>query len=396
MNVKGFASLNLPCTRHILTCMLLLLVVLRAPAVARTEASPAQSEPDPADTADRLLLRWDDGLTFTDPDENFSLSIGGRVQPRYQYRRPQQASDTSSFSLRRLRLEFRGHAYTKDLTWLITPELSGTASLRDGWVNFKFSDRAQLRIGQYNVPFAWQRDVSSNRHQFVERSAANDQFQWADGRDIGLMLHGDLSPDWQYKVGIFGGEGRNVTTTSTTGHLYTARLTFAAMGDYPRQEALVSPVEDVNLAFGAGLGYADNNAARNWYPYAAGPPQRADVFSTTGDVHLQTGPVSTNLVGFFRSVDPRQGGDSYRGTGFTVQAGYLIVPERLFAAIRYSAAKPNTDHNLGRERELLAGVQIYHLGHDSKFHVEAGQIKNHDGQTWLETDIFRVQYQLLF
>lgn len=338
----------------------------------------------------KQVATWNRALTFTSLDDRFSLNIRGRIQPRYEYERREGESDHSSFLLRRLRLTFEGQAYTPELTWKIMPEWSRGAGLRDGWVNYSFNDFAKLRLGQYQVPFAWARDSSSTRHQFVERSVANNEFQWNDGRDLGLMLHGNLHEQVRYAVGVFGGEGRERLETRSTGNLFTGRVTYAPVGSYPGSEALVQPVEHANVAFGLGLGYNTKNTPRDntW--------QDANVFGATADAHFQADRFSTHLTGFYRDVEPRNIDPSYDGTGYTFQAGYLLVPERLFANLRYSYAEPNSDVNEDKQREIMAGVHIFHLGHGSKVQVEAGRIQLHDGNEWLDTEIIRTQYQLLF
>lgn len=47
-------------------------------------------------------------------------------------------------------------------------------------------------------------------------------------------------------------------------------------------------------------------------------------------------------------------------------------------------------------REWVGGLQIFHLGHQSKWHVEVGLEQEHDGREWRGTEFVRVQYQLLF
>ncbi len=355
---------------------------------------PLREEPEAPE--DRVIVEWDRALTFSEPEGRFSLSIGGRLQPRYQYERREGQSNHSSFSFRRLRLQFGGHAYSRDLTYRVTPELSRTASLRDGWVNYKLHDSVQVRIGQYNVPFAWERDSSSSRHQFVERSIANNEFQWNDGRDLGVMFHGNLNDRVRYATGVFGGEGRNTSATASEGNLYTGRLTYAPVGAYPRAEALVSPVEGTNMAFGLGASYANQNAGRDWHPWSdADTGEPAHVFAGTADFHFQAGRFASHLMGFFRDVDPLREAP-YDGFGASWQAGYLLLPGRLFGSLRYSYSEPNTDEKQSRKREMMMGLQIFHSGHGSKLHLETGRIQNHDGHDWRDTDLIRVQYQLLF
>lgn len=357
-----------------------------SPAPSGPTEDPTFAPPEPT----RQVTTWDKKLTFTSPDDRFSLNVGGRIQARYEYERREGASDHSSFLLRRLRLTFEGYAYTPDLTWKIMSEWSRGAGLRDGWANYSFNDAAELRLGQYSVPFAWERDSSSTRHQFVERSVANNEFQWNDGRDLGLMLHGDMNERVRYGIGVFGGEGRERAETRSTGNLYTGRITYTPIGDYPNSEALLQPVEGKNLAFGLGLGYNTKNTPRGdaW--------QDANVFGSTAEAHFQADRFSAHLAGFYREVDPRGADPRYDGTGYTVNAGYLLLADRLFANLRYSHAEPNSDTREDKQREMLAGLHIYHFGHGSKLQVEVGRAQLHNGTEWLDTDIVRTQYQLLF
>lgn len=297
--------------------------------------------------------------------------------------------------MRRIRLDFRGHASTPDLTYRIIPELARTASLRDGYINYRRPEGIEIRFGQFSVPFGWERDASSSRHHFVERSLANGEFEWKDGRDLGLMVHGQPNESIRYGIGLFGGEGQNVQKTTTDGHLLTTRITYAARGDFPESEALVQPVPEQNVTLGLGLGYANKNAARDWHPWSPGS-QTAHVFTATADAHLQIDRFSNHLIGFYRDVDTRDGAPSYDGFGATLQAGYLILPDRLFGSIRFGYSEPNTGETVGKEREFLLGFQIFQFGHNAKMHFEVGRLQSHNGDTWLDTDIFRTQYQLLF
>jgi hypothetical protein len=383
-------------------------VVLVIAAIAvLSPGSQGWAEEPPSETSSAApgpeveAAAWVDRLTFTSEDGRFSLNIRGRIQPRFEYESTEQA-DLTRFRLRRARLDVRGHAYSPDLTYRLMPELGTTATLRDAWVDYRLVDAVRVRAGQYNVPFAWERDTSSNRQQFLERSPGNDEFQWpTGGRDIGLMVHGDLHERVGYGVGVFGGEGRNRVAPPTEGVLLSGRVSWAALGQYPHSEALLEPVEGVNFAVGAGAWYANQSRVAEWYPWGdTAPdddPQAADIWATTADLHLQVARASVHLSGFFRNVDARPSApSSYDGFGATAQVGFLIVSRRLFGALRYSRAEPDQDRDEFKRQEFMGGFQLYQYGHGAKVHVEAGRQMAHDGTDWHDTDLVRVQYQLLF
>ena len=332
------------------------------------------------------------------PDEQNRLNIGGRIQPRFEYQRRENDDNFSRFRFRRLRVDFRGHVINEDLAFRIMPELRDNARLDTAYVNYRFSDSIQIRAGQYNIPFAWERDVSSSRHQLIERSTANNAFQWpgGGGKDIGLTFHGQPVEGIRYGIGIFGGEGRNLSGESTEGFMFSGRATWSPIGDYPGTETLVEALDGTNVSFGAGAWYANKSAVMDWSPTDPGE-QTANASAATLDAHLQHGRFSAHASGFVRHVDVREDGfSSFDGSGFNVQGGYLILPERLFGAVRYSQATPDHDRDEGKIREVVGGLQVFHVGHRSKIHFEAGFAQDHSGEEWLDTEIIRCQYQLLF
>ncbi len=327
------------------------------------------------------------------------LNIGGRIQPRFEFERREGEDNISQARFRRLRVDFRGHVIDENLTFRIMPELRDNARLDTAYVNYRFSDAVQIRVGQYNVPFAWERDSSSSRHQLTERSTAHNEFQWpgGGGKDVGATLHGRLADDVRYAAGVFGGGGRNLSGESTEGIMVSGRVTWSPLGEYPGSEALVQPVEGTNLSFGAGAWYANQSAVRDWYPWDDDEDQTAHAFANTLDAQWQKGRFSASAAVFFRQVNPREDGFStFDGFGFNVQGGYLILPERLFGGLRYSQAAPDDTVDEGKTREVLGGIQFYHKGHRSKVHLEAGWAQRHDADDWRDTEVVRMQYQLLF
>lgn len=129
-----------------------------------------QAAPDDSGSAESgPIVEWDRALTFTAPEGRFSLNIGGRIQPRYEFERREGESNHSSFSMRRPRLQFGGHAYSRDLTYRVTPELNRTASLRDGWINYRFTDSARVRFGH-----------GSKLHIEAGRIQRHDGAEWRD------------------------------------------------------------------------------------------------------------------------------------------------------------------------------------------------------------------------
>ncbi|MFU8802836.1 MAG: porin [Bradymonadaceae bacterium] len=341
-----------------------------------------------------------EGLTITTADGQHSITFAGRFQLRYVVELQDYAPQHNSFFLRRLQPQVDGAAFGGALTFRIKPDIARGAELQDAWVAYDFFDGLQIQGGQYQVPFNWEREVSSNRHQFIERSVANSQFQAATGRDIGLMVHGVLFDRLRYGVGIFNNQGINAPRSDTTGHLYSGRVSYAIAGSSPRTEVLVSPAEELTLAVGVGAYLTTENTARVWDQWYESDTIEATAVATTTDLHLQIARLSIHVAGFYWDVVPFEDTEDampdYQGYGFAAHAGILLIPERLFIALRYSEARPNIDEIATSRREALLGLQVFHQGQDSKVHVEAGRIERHDDDDWQDEQIFRMQYQFLF
>lgn len=312
-------------------------------------------------------------IVLEDPDRNMTMRISGRVQPRYEYSGLHDSEDRSSVYLRRVRLDVQGQIFSDRLTYRIMPELARTANLRDAWMNYEFSPRAQVRAGQFTVPFQWHRFVSSSRQHFPERGEPSETFGFPNGRDIGLMLHGQTADRRiGYAAGVFDGAGRNVQFSNSTGHMASARVGVAALGTLPREEgdfrrAHHSP----NVAFGVGVQAANRNEARTWdLGRSPAGNHRGDWITGTVDAHLLYRGLSVATDAYLRRVIPDDPAvDDYRGVGFMVTGGFALLPDRLDLVGRFSELFLDRDVTETRENEWGAGINVYHRGHDSKIRV---------------------------
>jgi hypothetical protein len=332
---------------------------------------------------------YDHGFVLRSADENFRLHIGGWIQPRYEYTIRSDDENLSSFYLRRVRLDLRGHVFTPNLTFRIMPELARTANLRDAWINYEFQPELQVRFGQYTVPFQWHRYVSPRRQHFAERSAVSESFGFPQGRDIGAGLHGVSSTQtFAYAVGLFDGAGRNIEFSDSSGNMASGRVNYALLGKVPREESDLAWSENPVLALGAGVQGATRNQARQWdlgrSPLAN---RRADWATATGDVRFALLGFSIAGEGYVRRVNPDDPlVEDYTGTGWGATAGYFIVREKCELVSRYNRLRLDTDDRATQGTEWGLGVNVYHRGHDWKTRI------NYLSHT---TDEFREQRILL-
>lgn len=339
---------------------------------------------------------WVDGsFVLESADGAFRLTFGGRIQPRYQYDQPLQGASTSSFFLRRVRLDVQGHLFDERLTFRFMPELARTANLRDGWVNYAFGPMIQVRAGQLVVPFHWHRFISGNRQHFTERSLPSEAFGFPNGYDVGVALHG-RNPDntLSYGVGLFDGAGRNVRESNSAGNMASGRVTWAPMGELPREEPDRSHSEALGVSLGVGLQAASRNEARAWdLGRSTAADGRADWVAAAGDVSVRRRGASAFVEGYLRRVRPGDPGvEIYTGLAHTVGAGYFIVPRRYEIVGRRSELWLDRRAPGTRERQVGLGLNAYHQGHLWKTHVQFLRTSTASGSI----NAFLVQLHLAF
>lgn len=184
-------------------------------AAARTERRlRVQKEALDAQKAEqakeRYNGRWNNGIVFETPDRRTTFSLGGRVHADYRYFEEDTAAST--FDIRRAYLTLQGK-WNEWLTWDLTGDFaqSGGTALDVGWVNAAWSDKLQVRAGQFKMPFSLEELTSSRFLDFQERSFVN---RLAPAKERGLMVHGVPYTGLTYAVALSNGQGKNVNETS--------------------------------------------------------------------------------------------------------------------------------------------------------------------------------------
>lgn len=155
------------------------------------------------------------GFSMRSADTNFTLRIRGLLQLDSRWSDDEAVGD--SFLVRRARPILEGTVF-RDFDFQFTPEFAGSStSLRDAWLNYRYNDTLEFRVGKMKPPGSLERWQSAANTTFIERSL--DSLLWP-ARDVGVMLHGEL---WSgdddttkslaagglanYAMGIFNGTG---------------------------------------------------------------------------------------------------------------------------------------------------------------------------------------------
>ena len=309
-----------------------------------------------------------EGFNFETLDKRFLLEIIGRLQTRYDYRFKEDGSDTSSFTINRLRLLFHGHAFTPNLHYTTEVELrqsglnqSGIPQLKEAYLTYHFFPELHLQGGQWKVPYNRQFMASDFRKQLIDTSIVTKAFNL--DRDIGFMLNGaPFNERLEYYAAIFSGRGINSTESSSNKNLIVARLGYRPFGRF--NDYWETDVE-YNKHFKAALGiaFATNSGTQifvddklqtfpedaQFKQYGIDSIMKFRGFSLQGEFHLRT-------------LDRPVLGES-TAKGFFVQAGYFPIPKRLEFAGRYAQVDPNVSVSHDLQREFTFGPNWYFSEH---------------------------------
>lgn len=356
------------------------------------------------------------GFTFTSADEKFQLSICGRLQLRYAFTDNEVGPDTSQFDVAKARLILGGYAYTKNLTYVLEIDgraLSDSAKQKQGlvqaWMNYKLINEAEIRLGQFKDVFGRQEVISDANLEFVDRSPVANAFRHS--YDTGAMLSGKIAEGFAfYNVGVFGGAGQT-NTRNANDNAFFARVAVNPLGEMAYSEGDLGLSQKPQVSFGAN--YLRNTL--NKLTATTLDSTASYVSGTTGWVGTNFGIANDKIdvdeygfdaafkwMGFSLQAEYLLGqgeiqrtGQLKRAHGFYSQASYMIIPEKLQLAVRYSYLDPNRDAANDNRTEQIGAISYYFNRHNLKLQADIGNI--HD-QALANRDVmqYRFQAQIVF
>lgn len=358
---------------------------------------PSYSHPTPSPYKPPFDVSWKDGKT-TIQSKNAQLIISNRMQVRFTSedlgpRSSTSAPERDSFRIRRMRTKFDGWVYTKDLSYELQVDFADTTNaLVDANVNYDLSKGKKLfmiKAGQYKVPFGRQELTSSGSQQFVDRAAVSNIF--ARGRDIGLQLWGTpMNGKIDWRIGVFNGNGRTVSRNDNDDLQLNARLQWAPFGDPRYSESDFEGSE--KFLFAVAANYEENTREVASSGSVPAHQNRWDIVGI--DVIAKYKGLSIFAETFSRSNDRNRNLSDFDDEGYTVQAGYFVVPSRLELAIRDSRYDPNTDvaNNERSERGLAVGY--FWNKHNHKLQADFRELEDKARRN--KDREIRLQYQVIF
>lgn len=383
-------------------------------SLAICQASSVMAEEKPQEV--RIVgveAGYKDNIYLKTTDNSFRLDIYGYGQFRYNYetKNISGAVDQSNFQVQRVRLGFKGYAYSDKLKYQFLLSASQTGefdklTLLDGFVDY-YSPITQIgiRAGQFKVPYSTSFTISAAELQFVERTQVDSNFRL--DRDNGVNLYGKmLDSKLTYNLGAYNGEGRNKSNPDN-GMLYAARLMFEPFGKYAYHESDNEISDKLLMLISAAYAVSTrqkSSSITNLTGTTTSPGRLdilgvSDITSYDAFVGAKYRGASMHVEYFNRVIDPQKNGTANEtGEGYYVQGGYFAVPKKIEVAARYEYFDPNKDAGSDLRQEYGLGVNYFVNNHRNKIQAdifkimdEAGKTKNGEEDTRL-----RVQYQLAF
>ncbi len=250
--------------------------------VAAEEPASATKAAATAPPKDEIRTMYRDGLAFENADKSVSFRANGRVQADYRNFGSPDAANANTFDIRRANISARA-AFYNDYEVLIDADFATTIShLNNAYLNAAWWKAAQIRVGQFKLPFSLEELTSDTFIDFQERSLVNSL---TAGRARGVMLHGAPVKGFQYGLAYSNGAGKNTNDTNNVVDDKTfsgrAAYNFAQMleqkdavyhlgaafsnGTVPVQSPSIGRTEARGIGFFAPLAFDGTNIDRKRY-----------------------------------------------------------------------------------------------------------------------------------
>jgi hypothetical protein len=367
------------------------------------------------ETVPTLTMVWRDGKTRITTD-NAYLEISSRVQVRFTEELPDDTTQLAgtpaagdprgSFRIRRAKFKLEGWMIRPWITYetqVNFPAVTGSnagALLEDAAFDVDFSKGRgtfRLHAGQFKPGFGAQEMTSSGSQQFVDRALVSNSF--FRGRETGVALWG-ATPDnkWEWRVGVFNGNGVTRSTNDNNKFQYNARLMWQPNGSQVLNQrawvtgALYSESDFESTAapiYAIGL----NLERQNNFFATAGNDQRWTAASVDW-VYKYRGFSATGMYAFARRRP--EAGASFDAAGYFVQLGRLLKRRTYELAFRYGQYDPSDLVGRNVTREVRAGLNYFYARHGLKWQTDIGRVDTETAAVTTRLWELRSQLQFIF
>ena len=410
-----------------------------APAPAPSRFLPAS---DPARMAeapvDGSKAKWRPGIGIevSSADKRFSLQFNAFAQLQAIVRHTDEVpavgmnpavASHSDFNLvfRRARLIFGGNLFSPNIKYKIQLTASPIelgykdgkitrSPILDWYFTFDRLRDATFQVGQYKVPYNHQRMLRVTGMQFVDRSAANNEFTM--DRDIGFDIRskdvGGLG-HLRYYAGVYLGDGIALYGPSDFGLAYVGRLEVLPFGQYDDlEEADHDRSTKPRMLIGGAFAYIDKDP-HDQHGFGGQIPAdggKTSTLNATADLNFRFAGLSIESAFFWRKATKRIGGTNVdamgnpiqavaprNGLAYFVQAGYLLPRLPLELGARWGQIKAQGDitkTSLLDQNELGGVFNYYFARHWVKLQLDYLRFWNTEIRQG--TDQVRLQLQAMF
>ena len=341
-------------------------------------------------------------ITFTTADSTAVVNMGFRMQGLATYSSSNSGEDIMLNGLiRRMRLKFDGYVLSPKFGYKLELALSNRDMgnrrdemqvgnspklVLDAVFKYNLNSHHSIWFGQTKLPGNRERVISSQKLQFVDRSAVNGRFNI--DRDFGLWYwykRKDIKVPMVFALAVTRGEGRNITIANERGLSYSGRIeiypfgNFTSKGDYFGAD--LKREQKPKLAIGVSFCHndqTDRSAGQlgSFVSDSIGPLYNT-LQTTFIDAMFKFKGFSLMTEYANRTVSKSIDGFS-SGTGFVVQSGYIFY-KNLELAVRYTDVDLYTAGDQSLDYlEYTIGLSNYILDHKLKWQCDFGLIENFD------------------
>jgi hypothetical protein len=318
-------------------------------------------------------------------DGNFLMNISGQIQVRYIYNHRRDVAsldegddeNENGFSIPRAKIQFDGHVFSPAWTYVL--RLNGNREdtevfAEEATIGYRVMDNLNVRVGRSKSPFLREELTSSAYQLTVERSLVNSIF--TAGYTEGLYVNWDATDmirvSGSIDDGDFSGEGdgANDFNTDLTDIAFGGRVDVKLAGDWKQmQDFSAWSGEDLGIFVGAAVRYGvfetgdfgTNDKILKWTVDGSVETNGFNIYAAFIGAHFNGDDHINNV------------GDSY---GAVVQAGYMVIPDKLEPFGRYEWINVDADSNHDRNHVFTAGVNYYIAKHAAKFTIDAVYVLN--------------------
>jgi len=295
------------------------------------------------------------------------IKLNGLAQ--FWYQNDNGAIPKDTFRLRRAEIKFLGEIKSEIVSWtiMIDPaqlreDLGRKSPLQDFFITYKPCPCFSVDFGQFKTPFGMESMESSAKLDFIEKAMLASIIKWADYRDIGFALKGDLSiGNIKIKpmLGVYNGKGQNALDDNEPMDI-AGRI-------------VVSPISELNLGVAHYNGKSGSNEEEN--------------IRTGIEAKFTIEPLSV-----YGEYATGKTGAKKRNTYYI--ASVCSILQSLQVAVRYDYYDEDANVSSNAVTETTVGLNYLLEKHNAKLQLNY-VFKGEEGPS-KDNDIFRVNVQISY